>query len=365
MSIIIFIIILAILVLVHEFGHFIFAKRSGIRVDEFGLGFPPRLWGKKYGETLYSINLIPFGGFVKIFGENPDEDSRTGPESSRSFVNKKRPIQAAVLVAGITFNILFAWILISIGFMSGLPTPVDEANRSEITNAKLTITQVLPKSPAELAGLKTGDEIVSMSSGLDSLGNAGIDSESVSNFISLHGGREVEIELKRADESMKISTVPKEGVVDGHPAIGIALGFIGELSLPIHKAFWEGGKLTLNLIQSIAISLCGFIYHIFTGSADFSSVTGPVGIAGLVGDASKLGFIYLLSFTAFISLNLAVLNLIPFPALDGGRLLFVLIESIIRKPINQKIANAANFIGFALLILLMLVVTYKDIVKLF
>ncbi|MEO8637781.1 MAG: RIP metalloprotease RseP [Candidatus Taylorbacteria bacterium] len=364
MSVIIFIIILAILVLVHEFGHFIVAKKSGIRVDEFGLGFPPRIWGKKYDGTIYSINWIPFGGFVKIFGENPDDESLSGPQSSRSFVNKKRPIQALVLVAGVTMNILFAWVLISIGFMSGLPTSVDETNQSQIKDAKLVVTQVLSDSPAQKVGLKAGDEIVSLHSGADTLSDGAVDVSRVQNFISLHGGKSVSLELQRGGNAVEIEAIPTEGIVPGKSALGFSMDFIGSLRLPIHEALWEGAKLTANLTYAIAESLTLFIYHAFTGTADFSEVTGPVGIAGMVGDATQLGFIYLLSFTAFISLNLAVLNLLPFPALDGGRLLFVLIESVIRKPINHKVANALNSAGFALLILLMLVVTYKDIIKL-
>ena len=152
MSIIIFIIVLVVLILVHEFGHFISAKKSGIRVDEFGIGFPPRIFGKKIGETTYSLNWIPFGGFVKIFGENPDEESISGPDSKRSFVNKKRRIQALVIVAGVVFNMLLAIILFSAGFLIGMPVsdndPLIVDKGYEITNSALTVISVLNESPA-------------------------------------------------------------------------------------------------------------------------------------------------------------------------------------------------------------------------
>src|SRR3989344_165617 len=155
MSILLFIVILALLILVHECGHFIAAKRAGIRVDEFGLGFPPRLWSKKFGETVYSLNTFPIGGFVKIFGENPNEESMHGKDSARSFVYASKLIQAWVIAAGIIFNILFAWLLFSVGFMVGLPfSAEDERYGARVSGAELVITQVFPKSPAEAAGVK-------------------------------------------------------------------------------------------------------------------------------------------------------------------------------------------------------------------
>jgi regulator of sigma E protease len=138
---------------------------------------------------------------------------------------------------------------------------------------------------------------------------------------------------------------------------------VGTLQLPLHLAIWEGGRLTLHAIASIAIGLFDFVRDAVTGHADFSTVSGPIGIVGLVGDAARIGITHLLTFTAFISINLAIINLIPFPALDGGRLLFVAIEAIIRRPIKHSIANALNMIGFALLMILMIIVTYKDIAK--
>lgn len=351
------------MILVHEFGHFIVAIKSGIKVSEFGIGFPPKIARLfRWKETDFTLNAIPFGGFVKIFGENPDEESISGADSARSFVNKPKWIQALVLIAGVSFNIIFAWILISAGFMSGLPTPVDHGGPGIVENPRVVITTVGANSPAHLAGLKTGDAIKKVSS--DDMVLPELTPETVSDFIKNVKG-EINIVYTRGQDEFQTSVTPVDGIVEGRKAVGISMDLIGILRLPIHQAFWEGAKTTGSLLVSVIVGLASFLFDTVTGHGDFSQVTGPVGIVGMVGDVSHLGFIYLLSFTAFISLNLAVINLIPFPALDGGRLLFVLIEAIRRKPISPRVANAFNGIGFVLLILLMLVVTVNDVVKLF
>jgi len=368
MSIVIFIIILFILIVAHEFGHFIVAKLFKIRVDEFGVGFPPKIFGfrPKNSETEYTFNWIPFGGFVKIFGENPDEEAISGPDSHRSFVNKPKYIQGAVIVAGVLFNILLAWILISVGFMTGLPTPVGSAPiGAVIENTELTITAVSPDSPAEIAGIKPGDRINALVTEKESL-QENITTEEMSRFISQNGGEKIAVFYRRGSENGTIFITPKEGILEGRPAIGVTMDVIGILKLPIHKAFWEGGKVTIALTTAIAVGFWDLIVNSISGNGPgFSAVTGPVGIIGLVGDAADFGFVYLLGFTAFISINLAIINMIPFPALDGGRLLFLVIEAIKRSPIKPVVVNTANSIGFIILILLMLVVTFNDVIKLF
>ena len=362
MPIIIFVIILAVLIFVHELGHFLVAKKSGIKVSEFGLGFPPKLWSKKYGETEYTLNAIPFGGFVKIFGENPDQESISGPEKERSFVNKSRPVQAAVLVAGVAFNLIFAWLLISVGFMSGLPSSVSSGVSGNLQNVRTVVTAITPKSPAEQAGIRVGDSILSLRSGGDSLME--VTPESVQNFVTSHKSAPLDLKYARAGKEMNAVITPVDTLIAGRFAVGISMDMVGLLKLSPPKAVWEGAKLTVNLFRATAVGLASFIGNAFTLRAHLSDVTGPVGIVSLVGSASELGFIYLLSFTAFISINLAVINLIPFPALDGGRLLFVIIEGVRRKPLNQKVMNTLNSVGFILLLVLMLVVTVQDIFKL-
>ncbi len=365
MSILIFVVILLVLVLVHEFGHFFSAKKFGIRVDEFGFGFPPKLFSFKKGETEYSLNLLPIGGFVKIFGENPNEENINGPDASRSFVNKAKYKQAIVLAAGVFANFLLAWFLFSFGFMSGLPTSVgSEPKGYAIADARLTVISVLANSPAEVAGLKSGDKIISVQSESEAVFN--INPDSLRSFIVSHPEKEIEFSyLRGKEEKMNIvKIVPSRDINGGDPAVGIAMDEIGTLKLPVFKAFWEGLVLDWFIVKSTVTGLYTLIVQGLQGNGSFSSITGPVGLIGIIGNAYQFGFVYLLSLGALISVNLAVINLIPFPALDGGRLLFLLIEKIKGSRLNPKIANTVNTIGFVILIILMLLITYHDVIKL-
>jgi len=365
MNILIFLIILLVLVLSHEFGHFIVAKKSGIRVDEFSFGFKPKLFGIKKGGTEYNFNAIPFGGYVKIYGENPDEENINGPDKNRSFVNKPRYIQALVLVAGVVMNLLVAWLLLSVGYMSGLPTSVSSAPQdANIKDKALTVISILPDSPAEKAGMEVGDKILSIKSNEDVLENP-ILTEDVSNFIKNKTGEDLEISYKRGNDINELTVTPSLGIISNQAAIGISMDVVGKLHLPIHKAIWEGSKLTWNVTKETTIGFFNLIKEAILGKADMNSITGPIGIVGVVGDAREFGFVYLLSFTALISINLAVINLVPFPALDGGRLLFLLIEKIKGSRIKPSIANWVNTIGFGILMLLMVIVTFHDLIKLF
>lgn len=371
MSIIIFIIILAILILVHEFGHFIVAKKSGIKVDEFGLGFPPKIISKKIGETTYTLNAIPFGGFVKIFGEDPHAEEIVPADKDRSFYYKPKYIQALVLVAGVVFNILFASLLLSISFMIGQPATIETSRFGEIQNSKLTITSVLPGSPAQKAGLTSGDAILFVEATgndkgaqLDTEGN--LTPEQVSKVVSESDGEKITMLYQRGDSVPATAfIVPTETLVPGRKAVGISMGIIGILKLPPHTAILQGLISTAQLTWVTAVGLVHFLWNVVTFNSDFSQVSGPVGIAGVVKDVSKLGFTHLLSLTALISINLAVINLVPFPALDGGRLFFVAIEAVTRRKIPSKVATWVNASGFILLLILMGVVTLNDILKLF
>ncbi|MEK7586171.1 MAG: RIP metalloprotease RseP [Patescibacteria group bacterium] len=363
MNIIIFLIILLVLVVSHEWGHFIVAKKSGIRVDEFSFGFPPKLFGVKRGETSYNFNALPFGGYVKIFGENPNEESLNGPDSKRSFVNKPWYTQASVLVAGVVMNFIVAWILLSIGFMSGLPSSAGQVPEGTVlSNQALTITSVLAGSPAEKGQLKVGDKITLMKAGDDATETPS--TTSVQYFIKKHGNEPITISYLRGSETKEVIVTPEITKTSDTPMIGISMDIIGNLKLPVHKALFEGLKLSWDLVVATVQGFYHLIYDGLSGHGSLAGITGPIGIVGVVGDAASFGFIYLLSFTALISINLAVINLIPFPALDGGRLLFLLIEKIKGSRITPKIANTANVIGFGLLMILMVVITYNDIVKL-
>ncbi|MFA6227144.1 MAG: site-2 protease family protein [Candidatus Paceibacterota bacterium] len=362
MTILLFLIILAVLVFVHELGHFISAKMFGIRVDEFAIGFPPKVFGWQRGETKYALNLIPFGGYVKIFGEDPNEESMKGADSARSFVNASKWKQIVVLLSGIFLNIVFAWILISISFNLGMLTSVSDSYASKIKDAGVIIISVAERSPAERAGLKEGDFIINISGDKQNLANPKI--EQIQKIIS-ESVAAVNLEIKRGVSTSSVNIVPIAGITEGKKAIGIAMDFAGTLKLGFFSSFWEGVKLTILEIKVVAVGMWKFIAGAFTGEKGLiSQISGPVGIAGMVGQARNLGASYLLGFIALISINLAVLNAVPFPALDGGRVLFVFIEAVFRRKIKPAIANWANGIGFALLIGLMIFITYKDILKL-
>lgn len=365
MTVIIFLIVLAVLIFVHELGHFVFARLNKIRVDEFKIGFGPRVFSWTKGETKYGLNLIPFGGYVKIHGENPDDESINGSDKDRSFVNKKPWQQLIVLVAGVLFNFIFAWLLYVCVFISGVSANPDGFERysGNFSNPRVLVTMVSSGSPAEKAGLKMGDSIVGIGA------REGMSITEIQNTIYDSAGQKLPVKYKRgaADVENKIiqvaDIVPVQGLVKDKYAIGIAMSDVVDIKLPFFSAIYEGLNYTGVMIKETAVGLYHFFGNIFKGQANFADVSGPVGIAGVVGGAAELGFTYLLMITALISINLGVINLIPFPALDGGRALFVIIETLTRKKLPPVYANWMNTIGFILLMTLMIIVTYKDIAK--
>lgn len=363
MSILVFIAVLVALILVHELGHFFVAKWSGMRVDEFGIGYPPKLWGKRIGGTEYTLNALPFGGFVKIYGEDIIEGRPVSPES---FSGKPKILQAAVLIAGILMNLVFAWALISVTLTMGVPRALSQAEALRAPDAALAIAQVLPHSPAAEAGLTPGDTILSVEGASGSFTGADIDAFTA--FVAKEGqGAPLFLTVHSLSGETHIATVtPRAGIVAANPdrvALGVGLAAVGTVKVEWWKAPIEGAVLTWEITKETAVALYHFFAGIFTFTADLSQVAGPVGIAGAVGTASDSGIAPLLTITALISINLALINLLPIPALDGGRLLFVGIEAITRRPLKPVVVNTVNTIGFGLLLLLMLVVTASDIFK--
>jgi len=351
-TVILFIIVLSVLVFVHELGHFLTAKRAGARVDEFSIGFPPRIFSKKRDGTRYSIGAIPFGGFVKIYGEDETELKERGSFGSLS-VGKR----AIVLASGVAMNVLLAILLMSVNALIGQPSLVTDENRAYAKDVQITVLQTEPESPADVAGLKAGDEIISIRSKDSEIQVT--DSEQATSFLKQNLGEEVSIDFKRDNQTHTTLATLRENPSENEGALGIMLAPVGSVRSPFWRAPWDGLTRTVQMVTAIFFSLK------YIGDYGIEGFSGPVGIANLTGDAARLGFVYLLQFAAFLSVNLAILNILPFPALDGGRLVFLAIEKIKGSPVTPKIEHLTHGIGFALLMALILWITFQDIQKLF
>lgn len=371
LTIIIFILVLSVLVFVHEFGHFWTARRFGVRADEFGFGFPPRAigfykdvngkWRKVVGkkevtdaaDTIYSINWIPLGGFVKIKGEEGDNE-----QDPDSFANKRPWKRALILSAGVIMNVVLAVVLFSIGSMVGIPKAVNEVgDRVTITDKKIQIVEVLPDTPAEKADLRMADILMSINGKeFDSIGE-------VQEYVDSHGEEELTYTVKRGDETKKVTVTPEELEGTDREGVGVALVATGLVKYPFFTAIWEGIKTTGFLLVGIVVALFGLIKGLIVGEGVSGGVAGPVGIAALTGQVAEMGFVYLMQFTALLSVNLAIINFIPFPALDGGRVLFLVIEKIKGSPVKKETEAIFHNVGFALLMLLILVITFNDILN--
>jgi len=324
------VIVFGALVFFHELGHFLVAKLCGIKVNEFSLGFGPILASVRKGETLYSIRVLPLGGYVKMEGE----DEKTG--DPRGFCNKPVWARIAVVISGPLMNLLMAVILISlIGFFSG------------VTTTKVT---VVPNSPAELAGIKDGDIITA------------IDNEKISswdqavNIISQKPNQTLAIEIMRNGERKEVLVNSDQEAETGRGIIGIKSVIIKyspfqSLKSGIQKTLWASSLILSSLPR------------LFTGRG-FSDLVGPLGIAYMVGEAARVGVFNVLYLTAFISINLGLFNLLPVPALDGSRLVFFLVELLRGKPVDPEKEGMIHFVGFVLLMFLMAFVFYRDITRL-
>lgn len=360
MTILLFIAILVLLIVVHEFGHFVVAKLSGMRVDEFGIGYPPRLAGFKKGGTEYTLNALPFGGFVSIYGEDD-----TDVASPQAFSARPRILQALTLVAGIAMNLLLAYVIIAAMLVVGTPRALTPEEAAMAPDATLVIASTLPGSPADAAGILVGDTVLSV---IDEAGEfITTDPEAFTAYIAeQESGEELVFNIRRNQETLVLTAAPAGNVIPGEPeraALGVSVATVGTVPVSWYRAPIEGAVLTWEIIKDVAVGLLSFFGSVFTLSANLAQVSGPVGIAGVVGDAYDQGLAPLFTITALISINLALINLLPIPALDGGRLLFVLIEAIIRRPIPTIFVRGVNMAGFAFLILLMLVITASDIFK--
>lgn len=327
MMIVYAILIFCLLIFVHEFGHFISAKSVGIKVNEFALGMGPLLFHVKKGDTEYSLRALPIGGYCKMEGE--DEES---PDEA-AFNNKPMLAKALVVVAGSVMNLLLAIIIISIIFFAvGMPST--------------SIKELTPDLPAVTAGLLPGDKIVQVDDTKIREWN------DITDAIGSGKGNTVTLIAERngVNKTFEVGVVKSE---DGRRIIGITPDYTKNPG----KALILGTKSTYEM----GIKMVEVIGQLFTGEVSAKSLTGPVGIVYMVGDTAKLGWMYLAQFTALISLNLAIFNMLPFPALDGGRLLFLVIRALTGKTISDETEGKIHFVGLMLLFGLMLYVTVQDI----
>lgn len=366
-AIIIFIFILFLLILAHEWGHFVTAKRFGIRVEEFGIGFPPR--AKKLftkDGTDYTLNWLPIGGFVKIFGENYEDQSESAPLAYDSFAAKAKWKQAIVLFAGVFMNFILAGILFSITFMMGSPFATESISPRALERMEesIVILDVVPNSPADLAGIVRGDKILRYSYGATTVEHPTV--ESFVETTAVEDSIDITYEHNGDIVSATVEPLILEGSEGNRQLVGVTpimlasggdFGFFESITYGFESAV-VSSRDTLHMIGKLFAKG-------EEGTVARGSVSGPVGIVAITPVILAIGFGCLLSFIGVISISLAIINLVPFPALDGGRLLFVLIESITGRPLPAKFFNWANTIGFFILIGLMLLITVRDVVHLF
>ena len=383
LTIIIFLLVLSLLVFVHEFGHFYTARKLGVKAEEFGLGFPPRAFGfyrdknKKWrfikgnksleklkkdeekapADTVYSLNWVFFGGFVKIKGEDGG-----GKDDKDSFASKAAWKKALILVAGVFMNVVLAWILFSAGYMLGMPEDVENAGRrAKISDPQVMVSSIIEDSPAEKSELKMGDVILEVEN--QSVKSA----DELQSLVADRADLETEFLVGNIEEEedREITIIPEYNEELGRATIGVAIFDTGTVSYPFFDAIWQGAKNTGNYLRLIVYAFYNLFADIFAGESVEGQVGGPVAIAKYTGEVARFGFVYLLQFIALLSLNLAIINILPIPALDGGRLLFLLIEKIKGKAMKQEVEGLINTIFFFLLISLIIFVTYRDIINLF
>ncbi len=350
LTIIIVLASLVILMALHELGHFLFAKKFGVTVEEFGIGYPPRIWGKKIKGTIYSINWLPLGAFVKITGQDG--------ESSEDNAFSSKPIWQRFIIlfaGGVSFWLVAFIILTFVGGISGVPTAIPDELNSGFSDANVQILSVSKDSPADEAGIKIGDILLYSDKVTD-----------IQQIISENLGQDMQLALLRGNKEIEVSLTPRINPPQGEGAIGVGLVRVASLKTTWYKAPWQAVQITARQTKAIPVVLAKALKKKIQGEAvtDVQFV-GPIGVGQMMGNALNQGVGNFLMLVAMVAIWLALFNFLPIPALDGGRILFLIIEGVTRKRIPTKIEQKINTIFFLLLILLMAVVTFRDIIRLF
>ncbi len=365
-AIIIFIIILSVLVMIHELGHFIMAKRAGIGVEEFGFGLPPRLWGKKVGETIYSVNWLPFGGFVRLKGEDPT-DKHKGDKNS--FWVKSAGQRAKVILAGVFMNFVLAVVIfyvavVALGFKVNMPLIIDHDFKFVKESRQVLVTDVGADTPAQGSGIEAGDSILSVDGVLIA------DLDQLQKIVRASQDKQLTLVLENSvtNNRRTVVAVPAYNEKLSAPALGVGLSELISLNFetPAQKIFsgFIHSYNTMDYSLRVMAELVSYSVRERDISAVSEGVAGPVGIAAATGQAVAYGPIAVLQLAGLLSLNLAFLNVLPIPALDGGRFFFLVVEVITRRRTHPVLEKWVHTIGFAVLIGLVLLITYNDILKL-
>jgi regulator of sigma E protease len=335
------ILVIGFLIFFHELGHFAVAKKVGIQVNEFAIGFGPKIFGIRKGETLYSLRILPLGGFVKMAGMDPDEEDFKNNE--RGFNRKSLWARAAVLFAGSFMHVILAIIIFFLmGIAIGIPVDV---------STEPIIGDLVAGGPAASSGIMPGDRIIA-------LDGQKIESwNQLAELIHQKPNQTIKMDVERNNEVLTFAVIPEENE-QGEGMIGIAPSVIT-------KKLGLLSAIKFGFVQTIA--LIGLLFEglkmIISGQAEGGGLVGPVGVAQMIGTAARSGLFYLMNLAALLSVNFAIINLLPIPALDGGRILLLGVEAVRRKPIDPNKEGIIHFIGFVIIILLSLLITYKDIIR--
>jgi len=342
------IILLGVIIFVHELGHFLAAKLMGVRVLKFSLGFGPKLISKKYGDTEYLISSIPFGGYVKMFGENSGEELLE-EEKLRAYTQQPVWKRFVIVFSGPLFNLLFAVVIFCFIFLHGLPVLLPE------------VGEVLPQSPAEKAGLMKEDTIVSID-------NSQINQwDEMTKIIHNSAGRSLNLKIRRKDEISALSIVPEKKKVKDIFGQEKEVGLIGitPSGNTLMRKSSPAGAVANSIMRTWQISVLTVtaIVKLIQRVIPIETIGGPILIIQMAGEQASLGFLNFFLFMAIININLGILNLLPIPILDGGHIFFLGIEAIRGRPLNEKVIAAAQRVGLAVIILLMVFVLYNDIIR--
>ncbi len=356
MTVLVFIALLAVLILVHEAGHFLWAKKEGVRVEEFAFGFPPRLWSRKIGETVYSLNLIPLGGYVRLYGEDR-------PKGKKSFASQPVWSRFKIVAGGVLMNLLLGYVFLIIYLALGNAPLATDPNSYPLWvlhyERKPVVLRVKKDSSAQEMGLKAGDVIEEVNGVL--MGSA----EAFAEFTSKHPGEKVRIKILRDGKQLEVEG-KIEGREDKKGEIGVE---VANYFARVNFRWWAiplmAGIDLFNLVLLVLYFFWNLLLALFGQAQPLGTVVGPVGIYILTKEAVRLGFAHVLRLAIFLTVNLALINFLPLPALDGGRVLFLALEKIKGKRVRPEIENWVHLVGFVLIIALIVALTVKDVLKLF